>query len=58
VGHAEVDFLYTQKVGSNVFILYTREIKAALEGVLLSHPEVIRFLRENLLEGLAKLGPI
>jgi len=40
--------LYTQKVGSNVFILYTREIKAALEGVLLSHPEVIRFLRENL----------
>ena len=58
VGRPEVDILYKQKVGSDEFIFDTREIKAALEGVPLSNPEVISFLRENLQEGLNELGSI
>jgi len=58
VGRPEVDILYIQKVGSTEFVFDTREIKAALEGVPLSNPEVITFLRDNLQEGLAELGSI
>ncbi|MBW1708308.1 MAG: ATP-binding protein [Deltaproteobacteria bacterium] len=58
VGRPEVDIMYTQKIGSNEFVLDTREIKDELEGVSLSNPEVIKFLRKNLQEGLAELGSI
>ncbi|MFH1092458.1 MAG: ATP-binding protein [Pseudomonadota bacterium] len=58
VGQPEVDFVYRQQAGPNEFVLDTREIKAALDGVPLSNPEVINFLRENLQEGLAELGSV
>ncbi|MEW6262806.1 MAG: ATP-binding protein [Thermodesulfobacteriota bacterium] len=58
VGRAEVDFIYRQRTGQEEFVLDTREIKAALDGAPMSDPEVINFLRENLGEALALLGPI
>jgi len=64
IGRPEVDFVYCQRVtadhggGDDEFVLDTREIKAALDGVSLSHPEVIDFLRENVGAGLTGLGRI
>lgn len=65
IGRPEVDFVYRQRItedrgggGDDEFVLDTREIKAALDGVSLSHPEVIDFLRENVAAGLAGLGRI
>jgi hypothetical protein len=64
IGRPEVDFVYRQRVvilaaggeDDDDFALDTREIKAALDGVPLSHPEVIDFLRGNLAAGLASLA--
>ncbi|MBF0531412.1 MAG: sensor histidine kinase [Deltaproteobacteria bacterium] len=58
VGRPDVDFIYRQKNGNDEFILDTREIKEALDGMSMSDPEVINFLRKNIAEGLAELGPI
>jgi len=64
IGRPEVDFVYRQRVTADhggdhdEFVLDTREIKTALDGVSLSHPEVIDFLRENVGAGLAGLGRI
>ncbi|MEW5723640.1 MAG: ATP-binding protein, partial [Thermodesulfobacteriota bacterium] len=58
VGRPEVDFVYRQKAGGEEFVVDTREIKEALDGLPLSHPEVIGFLRDSLREGLAGLGEI
>jgi hypothetical protein len=70
IGRPEVDFVYRQRVvngqgrgqspsgdGPEVseFELDTREIKAALDGVPLSHPEVIDFLRDSVTAGLEDL---
>lgn len=58
VGRPDVDFIYEQKAGDSEFILDTREVKEALEGVSLSQPEVIAFLKDTINEGLAELGPV
>ncbi|MBW1711719.1 MAG: ATP-binding protein [Deltaproteobacteria bacterium] len=58
VGRPEIDFVYRQRTGEKEFVLDTREIKAVLEGVPLSSPEVIDYLKENIRLGLAELGPI
>lgn len=58
VGRPEVDFVYRQKTGDQEFILDTREVKEALDGLPMSDPEVINFLRQNIAEGLAELGPV
>jgi hypothetical protein len=58
VGRPEVDFVYRQTVEEETFELDTREIKATLEGVPLSSPEVVAFLRDFIREGVAQVGPI
>ena len=58
VGRPEVEFVYRQKVGESDFVLDTREVKEVLDGVPLSDPEVVIFLRENIGEGLAELGTV
>jgi hypothetical protein len=67
IGRPEVDFIYRQRIlwdqaggwtppeESIDFALDPREIKAALDGVSLSHPEVIDYLRGSVAAGLEGL---
>ena len=43
IGHPQVDFLYRHTVDNDDFTMDTRELKAELEGMLLTNPTVIRF---------------
>lgn len=55
-GNDSVDFLYSHRRGSRRFTLDTREIKSSLEGVSVSHPDVLRFIRKYIEEGLKEIG--
>ncbi|SDF20314.1 ATP-binding protein [Sporolituus thermophilus] len=55
VANPDLDFSYRHKVGEREFTLVTRELKAVLDGVPFSHPEVLAWLKEYLREGLANL---
>jgi hypothetical protein len=56
VGTPGSDFTYRHEVDGRTYLLDTREIKRELEDVPLSHPEVTRFLREHITEGLSAIG--
>lgn len=58
VGRPDVDIVYRQKTESGEFVLDTRELKAALDGLSASDPDVLRFLRDYIGQGLAELGSI
>jgi len=56
MGNPGVDFLYHHRVDGRSYTLDTRELKKELEDVPLSHPEVTKFIRENINEGLKEIG--
>ncbi len=53
--HEAIDFLYTHKVGEQIFIMDTRELKKVLGGVSFNEPEVYTWLSGYLSEGEAEL---
>jgi len=55
VGNPEVDFVYTHEVDGRVFRLDTREVKQELDGVEITHPEVVRFIGDMVRESLAEI---
>jgi hypothetical protein len=58
VANADVDFVYTHKVNGNVFELDTRQVKKELDGVPISHPEVIRYLTSAIRDSLEEMEPL
>jgi len=56
LGNPGVDFLYHHRINGRSYTLDTREIKNELEDVPLSHPEVTKFIREHINEGLKDIG--
>lgn len=58
LSNAQLDFLFIYAVdGQEAYELDTRDVKEVLEGMPLSDPAVIGWLRENLSEGIAALSP-
>jgi hypothetical protein len=55
VGNPEVDFLYIHDVDGRTFTLDTREVKRELEGVPISHPEVVRYMADSIREGIGEV---
>jgi hypothetical protein len=55
MGNPHVDFVYTHEVDGKVFRLDTREVKKELEGVEITHPQVIKFLGDLIRESLADM---
>ncbi len=55
-GNPDTDFVYNHIKDGRKFVLDTREIREELEEIPLNNPEVIRFLRENLIQGLNELN--
>ena len=56
IGNPGVDFVYHHDVDGRAFHLDTREVKQTLDGLPIHQPEVIKFLKEFLLESLTKIG--
>ena len=57
VGASDVDLrLQTEKPAPSEFLMDTREVKEMLDGVSLSEPEVIDFLKRYLKHGLEEFG--
>ena len=55
MGHPEVDILYWHKCNHELYSLDTEEVKAQLDGIPISSPEVIQFLKNHIKEGLDNL---
>ncbi|QVK18730.1 sensor histidine kinase [Mycoplasmatota bacterium] len=46
----DIDFIYTRIKNQNQYVLNTQEIKGVLRGVSINEPEVINWLKEDLLQ--------
>jgi len=55
IGNPGVDFIYHHDVDGQTFHLDTREVKQTLDGLPIHEPEVIKFLKEFLLDSLTKI---
>jgi hypothetical protein len=55
-GNPVVDFKYFHWKDGREYSLDTREIRAELEEIPLNNPEVIRFIRDNLVAGLQEIA--
>lgn len=56
VGNPQVNFSYTHKKGEKTFTLDTSDVKSQLNDVPLSHPEVVKRMRDYLREGFEEIG--
>ena len=50
-----IDFIYKHITNKDEFIFDTREIKSELDGVSISNPKIVRFIREMIQENLDEL---
>jgi hypothetical protein len=50
VGNPDVDFVYSHYSREKRFVLDTRDIKNELDGVPITHPEVIKYISESIRE--------
>jgi len=55
MGHPEVDILYTHRTDHRKYLLDTAAIKDQLDGRPINSPEVIRFIKAHINEGLDHL---
>ena len=55
-GNGGVDFVYRHRRGKKGFTLDTRQIRRQIGEIPLNHPEVIRFVRQHIREGLSDIG--
>lgn len=55
IGHPEVHWLFQYQVGDNAFTFDDGPIKEELEGIPLTEPTILTFLREMLEEGVARV---
>lgn len=51
----ELDFIYTHTFNNQAYTFDTREIKEVLEGVPLSNLEIIKYLKEMIIENLKEI---
>ncbi len=55
-GNADVDFVCRHQCGGRVFTLDTREIRKEIGDIPLNHMEVLKFIRQYMMEGLNEIG--
>ncbi len=54
-GSPEIDFMYTHSIDKKTMVMDTRVFRAILEGVPLSEPEVLAFIRNFMEENMAAI---
>ena len=55
-GNPEVDFSYEHQVDAQIYLLETREMREILRPVGLDDPAVLGFIRQDIQNGLKKIG--
>ena len=56
IANSEVDFFYKHRHNDRRFGLDTREIRIEIEDVPINHPEIIKYIRGAIEEGLSQIG--
>jgi anti-sigma regulatory factor (Ser/Thr protein kinase) len=56
-GNSEVDFIYKHRHNDRRFTLDTRQIRKEIEDVPINHPEIIKYIRGVINEGLNEIKP-
>jgi anti-sigma regulatory factor (Ser/Thr protein kinase) len=56
-GNSEVDFIYKHRHNDRQFALDTRKIRKEIEDVRINHPEIIKYIRGVIDEGLREIQP-
>lgn len=55
-GNPNTEFVYTHRIDGQSYGFDTREIKRELDGVPITHPDVVRFVTEMIKENLDEIG--
>jgi anti-sigma regulatory factor (Ser/Thr protein kinase) len=55
-GNIGVDFVYRHECEGHVFALDTREIRREIGDIPINHLEILKFIRQHLMEGLNGIG--
>jgi len=56
-GNSEVDFIYKHRHNDRRFTLDTRQIRKEIDDVRINHPEIIKYIRGVIDEGLREIEP-
>jgi hypothetical protein len=56
VGNPDIDFVYTHYYSDRVFSIDTREIKKEIDDIPINHPDILKFIRDSIKEGLEEVG--
>jgi len=56
VGNPDIDILYNHTKNHRAYTLDTSEIRSGLGDVPLNHREVLKMIKENIIEGIAELN--
>ncbi len=57
-GNPGVDFHYSHKKNNQSYCMDTGELRKHLEEIPIDHPDVLRFIRKDMEEGLKELGVV
>jgi hypothetical protein len=57
-GNPEIHFHYYHKKNNQSYCMDTEELRKHLEEIPINHPDVIRFIRKDMEEGLKELGVV
>jgi hypothetical protein len=55
MGHPEIDLIFSHTIDNKEYSMDTRDIKAQLNGLPINSPEVIKFIKEHIKEGIATI---
>ena len=55
IGHPEIDIHYRHQASRSLYSFDTEDIKANLNGILINSPEVIKYIRNNIKEGISSI---
>jgi anti-sigma regulatory factor (Ser/Thr protein kinase) len=55
MGHPEIDMIYSHATDNDRYTIDTKEIKAQLNGLPINSPEVLKFIKKHINEGIATI---
>jgi anti-sigma regulatory factor (Ser/Thr protein kinase) len=56
MGNPNIHFIYRHQRGRDAYVLDTEEIKGEIEDVPINHVEVLKFIRQDIAEGLKEIN--
>jgi len=51
-----IRFIYTHTTETDTYVFDTKEVKEALDGISINQPQIIRYLKEMIIENLAEIN--